>query len=125
MDSGGVPPLPSELEDFKLLISSGRKRVGGGVQRFVKKVYIPFVELPAEQNCRSALNLVDRGLISQFSSLYPSPKATDGWVQRNWRPLVSADIRSHFIGWGFFVFVFDSAEDRALIFRNGPYFMGP
>ena len=63
MDSRGVPPLPPELEAFKLLIASGRKRTGGGVQRFVKKVDIPFVELPAEWTCRSALNLDDWGLI--------------------------------------------------------------
>ena len=125
MDSGGVPPLPPELEAFKMLIASGRKRTGGGVQRFVKKVDIPSVKLLAEQTCCFALNLADRGLIGQFSSLWPSPKAIDGWMQRNWRPLVSADICSHFVGRGFFVFVFNSVEDRALIFRNGPYFMGP
>ena len=125
MDSGGVPPLPPELEAFKMLIASGRKRTRGGVQRFVKKVDIPSVELPAEWTCRSTLNLADQGLIGQFSGLWPSPKATDGWVQRNWRPLVSVDIRSHFVGRAFFVFIFDSSEDHALIFQNRPYFMGP
>lgn len=29
------------------------------------------------------------------------------------------------MGKGFFVFVFENAEDRSLIFRNGPYSMGP
>ena len=82
MDPGGVPPLPlpPELEAFKKLIASGRKRNGGGSQKFIKKVDIPSVELPAKRTCRSTLNLVDRGIIGQFSGLYPSPKATDGLV---------------------------------------------
>ena len=83
------------------------------------------VELPAERICQSTLNLAERGLIGQFTSLWPSPKAIEGWVQRNWKPLVLEDIHSHFVKRGFFVFVFESAEDRDLIFRNGPYFMGP
>ena len=29
-----------------------------------------------------------------------------------------------FCGQGFFVFIFEKKEDRDLIFRNGPYFMG-
>ena len=29
------------------------------------------------------------------------------------------------VGRGYYVFVFDSAEDRYLIFQNGHYFMGP
>ena len=72
-----------------------------------------------------ALNLVGRRLIEQFTRLWPSPKAVDGWAQRNWRPLVSKGIRSHFVGKGYYVFVFDSTVDRDLIFRNTPYFMGP
>jgi len=57
--------------------------------------------------------------------LWPSPKAIDGWVQQNWRPLVYEGIQNHLVGRGYYVFVFDSPEDQDLIFRNGPYFMGP
>jgi hypothetical protein len=46
-------------------------------------------------------------------------------VQRNWSPLISEGIKSHFVGKGYFVFVFENPEDKNLIFRNGPYFMGP
>jgi hypothetical protein len=86
---------------------------------------ISLVALPAEETCRSALNLAERGLIGQFTGLWPSPKVVDAWVQRNWSPLVKEGIRSHLVGRGFFVFVFDNIEDKNLIFRNGPYFMGP
>ena len=122
---GGVPPLPLDLKYFKRLIASCGKRKGGPSQKFVKKVDIPSVELPANRTCCSTLNLVKQGLIGQFIGLWPSPKAINGWVQRNWRPLVSEGIRSHFFGRGYYVFVFDAAEDRDPIFRNGPYFMGP
>jgi hypothetical protein len=46
-------------------------------------------------------------------------------VQRNWNPLIKEGIKSHFVGKGYFVFVFDNPEDKNLIFRNEPYFMGP
>ena len=61
-----------------MLIASSKKSTGGGVQRFVKKVDIPSVELRAEWTCRFALNLADWGLIGQFYGLLPSPKATYG-----------------------------------------------
>ena len=81
MSCGEVPlPLPLDLEAFKNLIASSGKRKGGTAQKFVKKVDIPSVELPAETTCRSALNLAERGLIGQFTGLWPSPKAIDGWV---------------------------------------------
>ena len=117
-------PLPPYLEDFKKLIATSGKRIGGPAQKFVKKVDIPSVELPANRTCRSALHLAKQGLIGQFTGLWPSPKTIDGWVQRNWCPLVVEGIRNHFVGRGYYVFVFDSPEDRDLNFRNGPYFMG-
>ena len=65
------PPLPlaPDLEAFKRLIASSGKRNGGPAQKFIKKVDIPSLELPAAQTCRSALNLVERGLIGQFIGL--------------------------------------------------------
>ena len=83
------------------------------------------MSLPVDDACISVLNLAERGLIGQFTGLWPSPKAVDDWVKQNWTPLVKEGIKSHFVGKGSFVFVFDSVEDRSLIFRNGPYFMDP
>ena len=103
MNSGEIPPLPPDLKAFKKLIVSCGKRKGGPSQKFVKKVDIPSVELHPDRTYRSALNLVERGLIGQFTDLWPSPKAIDGWVQRNWRALVSEEIRSHFVERGYYV----------------------
>jgi hypothetical protein len=131
MDAGGgaIPnpsPLP-ELEAFRKLVAAASKRTPSAVQqKFVKKLdSIPSVELPLEETCRTTVNLADRGLIGQFTGLWPSPKSVDAWVQRNWNPLITEGIKSHFVGKGYFVFVFDNPEDKNLIFRNGPYFMGP
>jgi hypothetical protein len=130
MDAGGgiapSPPLP-ELEAFRKLVAGASKRpLFATQQKFVKKLdCIPIVELPIEETCRSTVNLADRGLIGQFTGLWPSPKSVEAWVQRNWTPLISEGIKSHFVGKGFFVFVFESSEDKNLIFRNDPYFMGP
>ena len=92
------------------------KKIWGPAHKFVKKVDIPSVELHADQICRSTLNLSERGLIGQFTSLWPSLKAIDGWVQRNWRLLIFEGICSHFVGRGYYVLVFELAVDRDLIF---------
>lgn len=86
---------------------------------------IPTVALLIEEPYKAVLNLAERGIVGQFTGLWPSPKAVDPWVQRNWRSLVKERIKSHFIGKGFFLFVFEAIENRNLIFRNGLYFMGP
>ena len=83
------------------------------------------MDLPTDQPCRTDLNIAERGLIGQFIGLWPSPKAIEGWVQRNWKPLISEGIRSNLIGKGYYVFLFENSTDRYLIFRNDPYFMGP
>jgi hypothetical protein len=131
MDAGGgsvptSPPLP-EIDAFRKMVAEASKRPSSAAQqKFVKKLdCIPSVELPLEETCRSAVNLADRGLIGQFTGLWPSPKTVEAWVQRNWSPLISEGIKSHFVGKGYFVFVFENPEDKNLIFRNGPYFMGP
>ena len=65
MDSGVVPPLPlpPDIEDFKILIASCGKRIGGPSLKLVKKVYILLVELSANRICRFSLNLAAHGLL--------------------------------------------------------------
>lgn len=122
---GSLPPL--DLDAFRSLVAAIDKWPPSvAQQKFVKKLdNIPTVSLPVDDACRSVLNLVQRGLIGQFTGLWPSSKVVEDWVKRNWIPLVKEGIKSHFVGKGFFVFVFDSGEARSLIFRSGPYFMGP
>jgi hypothetical protein len=56
--------------------------------------------------------------------LWPSARTTDDWIQRNWRSLIQSSVTCYPVGRGFFIFEFISKEDRDLIFRSGPYFMG-
>ena len=123
------PPAdsPPEVTAFRKLIASGTKRPPSATQqKFIKRMdTIPSVALPEEDTCKSALNLAERGLIGQFTGLWPSPKSVEEWTQRNWKSLIKDGVKSYFVGKGYFVFVFENTEDRSLIFRNGPYFMGP
>ena len=131
MASRGGPeaPLPPPLEVLafkKLIVASNKRPLTESQQKFMKRLdSIPSMALQIKETCRSALNLVETGLIGQFTSLWLSPKYVEDWVLRNYIPLVSKGIKSHFVGKGYFVFVFENVEDRSLIFRNGPYFMGP
>ena len=123
---GGVPPDPRS-EAFDNLIRPQTRRSGTrSPPKFVKRIEdVPEVALPPEETMRVALSLADRSLIEQVTGLWPSPKTTDSWVQRNWRPIISKNVASYSVGRGFFLFDFETKEDKDLIFRNGPYFMGP
>ena len=80
MEVGGAlpPPLPLELEAFHCLVASYGKRKGGPSWRFVKKVDIPSIELPTDHTYKSALKLVEHGMIKEFSSLWYSPQVING-----------------------------------------------
>ena len=56
--------------------------------------------------------------------LWPSTKTTDDWIQLNWRPQLKNSVTCYAVGRGFFIFEFISKEDRDLVFKSGPYFMG-
>eukprot|EP00253_Pinus_taeda_P004488 PITA_04488 len=126
---GSAPPAdpPPEVSAFISLIASRTKRPPSAFQqKFIKRMdTIPSVALPEEDTCKAALNLAERGVIGQFTGLWPSPKSVEEWTQRNWKPLIKDGVKSYFVGKGYFVFVFENTEDRSLIFKNGPYFMGP
>ena len=78
---GGSSPPPKLTAFRKLVAASGKRNPSQNEQTFVKKLdNIPSVDLPAEQPCRSSMNIADRGIIGHFTSLWPSPKAIDRWV---------------------------------------------
>jgi hypothetical protein len=45
------------------------------------------------------------------------------WVEKNWKPLIRGSLSHFFYGKGFFTFLFEFKEDRALIFCTRPYFL--
>jgi hypothetical protein len=125
-DGGEPPPPPSPSATFnKLITACSKKATSGDPSSFVKRLEdIPVITLPPEQPMKIAISLSERGLVGQFMGLWPSTRTTDNWIQRNWRPLIKNSVTCYAVGKGFYIFEFISQEDRDLIFRNGPYFMG-
>lgn len=120
------PPTSSSTDAFNCLLEGLPKKKHVEAAKFVKKLDdIPEISLRPETSIQVALSLSERALIGQFTGLWPSPKSTESWVKRNWSLLVSESVTSYFLGRGFFLFEFSSKDDKELIFRNGPYFMGP
>jgi len=120
------PPSSSTAEAFKILLASLPKKKCMEVAKFVKRLEdIPVIALPPEGLIQVALSLADRALVGQFTGLWPSSKSTENWVARNWAPLIQEKVTSYFLRRGYFLFEFSAKEDKDLIFRNGPYFMGP
>jgi len=122
------PPI-QEPEDLEKLFASLTKdnhseKIRPAASKFIKKLdEIPEVPLPPALPRRAAVALAERGLVGQFTGLWPSPHTVQRWVERNWNSMVQGKIAIRFCGRGFFTFLFESVEDRNLIFRNGPYFM--
>lgn len=81
------------------------------------------VHLPPTIPRKAAISLAEKGLIGQFTGLWPSPKTVQRWVERNWADKIQGKISIRFCGRGYFTFHFETKEDKNLIFRNGPYFM--
>jgi hypothetical protein len=111
---------------FSSLLASLPKKKKFEATKFIKKLDdVPEVNLPPEGPIQVTLSLADRALVGQFTGLWPSPKSTENWVVKNWNPLIKNKVTSYFLGRGYFLFEFNTKEDKDLIFRNGPYFMGP
>eukprot|EP00253_Pinus_taeda_P011388 PITA_11388 len=118
--------LPSAAEAFSRLLADSLQKKKSEASKFVKRLDdILEISLPPETPIQVALSLAERALVGQFTGLWPSPKTTKSWVNRNWAPLIKGSVTSYFLGRGFFLFEFSSKEDKDLIFQNGSYFMGP
>ena len=111
------PPSTSPAEAFNRLLAGLPQKRNLEATKFVKKLDdIPVISLPPETPIQVALSLADRALIGQFTGLWPSPKSTESWVNRNWASLIKERVTSYFLGRGYFLFEFTSKEDKDLIF---------
>jgi len=78
-DSVSSPTPPLEVEAFKKLVAvQGKKQtISATFPKFVKRLEnIPWVALPCDAPYRSTLSLEEKGLVSHFSGLCPSPNST-------------------------------------------------
>jgi len=85
----GLTPPPSGTENneeiFASLYSEATDtRTRPSVSKFIKKLdEIPEVNLPPSLPRKSAITLAERGLVGQFTGLWPSPRSVQKWVERN------------------------------------------
>ena len=108
-----MPPSSPAVDAFNQLLDGFPQKKKSGASKFVKKLEdILEISLPPETPIQVALSLADRGLIGQFTGLWPSLKTTEQWVNRNWAPLIKQSVTSYFLGRGFFLFEFSSKEDK-------------
>ena len=78
------PPSSPAIDAFNQLLAGLPQKKRSEASKFVKKLdEIPEISLPPEAPIQVALSLADRGLIGQFTGLWPSPKTTEQWVNRN------------------------------------------
>jgi hypothetical protein len=81
------PPLTPSVDEAtfrRLLLAQGKKKEGGGVPNFVKKLdEVPEIDLPPTQPMSFFVSLADRALVRQFTGLWPSPQTTENWIQNN------------------------------------------
>lgn len=130
-EDGDTPPkkLISEQDEnadafASLIYAIGPSRNKPLISKFVKKLEdIPEISLPPSLPCQAALSLSERGLVGQFTGLWPSPRSVQKWVERNWSSSINEKISIRFCGRGYYTFHFETKEDRDLIFKNDPYFM--
>jgi len=114
-----------QAEIFASLISeNATSRIKPSASKFVKKLAdIPEIPLPPSLPRKAAISLAERGLVGQFTGLWPSPRVVQKWLERNWNANIQGKIAIRFCRRGYYTFLFETKEDKNLIFRNGPYFM--
>jgi hypothetical protein len=92
---------------------------------FIKKLdKITKVSIPPSTSRKRAMDLADKGIINQFTGIWPSPNTVDFWLEKNWKPMIKGSLNNYLCGRGFYTFPFKHKEDRDLIFRSSPYFLG-
>jgi len=120
-----TPEAAAAQQAFTTLVKSlPPQRPRPAISKLLKKLdVLQEVILPPALPRMATLSLAERGLIGQFTGLWPSPKRAQRWIEQNWFDKIQGKISIHFCGKGYFTFHFESKEDKDLIFRNGPYFM--
>jgi len=91
--AGLAPPPPgseNHEEIFTSLFSdSAISRTRPTVTKFIKKLdEITEVNLPPSLPRKSAIILAERGLVGQFTGLWPSLRSVQKWVERNWSAMI-------------------------------------
>jgi hypothetical protein len=127
MSRGGADPPPdfdSQAAAFQQLVTyKGKSAAKPSISCFVKKLdQTPEVCLRTVSRYK-ALTFAEKGLVNQFTGLWPTLRHMETWIQRSWQGLIKGPL-NFFCRRGFFAFLFEFEDDRDLNFRSGPYFYG-
>lgn len=120
------PPLMEDhLLAFKALVQAVAPQATSPPSKFVRKLdEIPSLELSPADPCRKVLLLSEKALIGKFTGMWPSPKVVEHWISEHWKPMLHGQVSLFATGRGYFIFLFLNKEERDLVFRSGPFFMG-
>jgi hypothetical protein len=66
------------------------------------------VVLPTTPARTKALPLYERGMVGQFTRLWPSPRVMEIWFQNNWQFLIKGRMTHYFYGRGLYTFLFET-----------------
>jgi len=125
--SGGTvaSPPPKYIATFSSLVASLPKySKQQQPSRFVKKIDEILSVVVKRSSRNLALRFTKNILIGKFIGTWPSPKSMALWIEKKWRPLIKGWLSLSFCSEVFFSFMFEEKEDKDLILRSGPYFMG-
>lgn len=115
LDNGEPPPdHQQEPEDIantfaSLIFAMGPPKNRPSITKFVKRLDdISKISLPPTLPRRATLSLAERGLVGQFTGLWPSPKSVHKWVERNWTLSINGKMSIRFCGRGYYTFHFET-----------------
>lgn len=108
--SSTQPGIKENAEAFESLTAeNGARRNRQSVNKFVKKLKsIPEISLPPTFPRRASISLAERGLVGQFTGLWPSPKLVKNGVEINWNATTQGKIEIRFYGRGYYTFLFET-----------------
>ena len=90
------PPDPKSVEDiFQTIVASLPlvQFVVAPSSKFVKRADVPEVKLCSAASKRKVVTLSKKGLIGLFTSLWPSPRSVEVWLNKNLRTLIQGEVQ--------------------------------
>ena len=81
------------------------------------------IQMPKEA-LEFASELSKTSLVCRFNGFWTSLADLRLWISSSWSPLTDGEVVSCPCAKGFFVVIFDSAEDRLMVSSSGPWFWG-
>ena len=72
--------------------------------KFVKRATVPTVKISLAASKNKKMVLSKKGLVGNFTGLWPSRRGIEIWLNKIWRSLIHGEVMQKFFGKGFFLF---------------------